>query len=479
MISYLLPVCLFAYAAALIVAAVSRTFDRHTLASALVFWFQLIISTLVLAPIFYSSAVGYSLPDFIAVTRLSAAFVLLTQFVVACAATQAHFFFSVEHKQGKLNLLRLKAFSLCSWLFSIAMSLVFLSDNLGATWIAMEATTLCSAPLVGFYQTRHSLEAAWKYLIICSVGIAFALFGTILLCGAGQSVGGFTATLSQRSLVEQAHLLDFTWLKFGFLFSLLGYGTKAGLFPLNSWLPDAHSEAPAPASAMLSGGLLNCALYAIWKQSQIVLASEHGDLCQVWLVRAGVLTALVASIMLIRQHAIKRMFAYSSIENVGLMLVAIGLRLPWLFFLLALNHSLAKVSLFLTAGNVIQTTGTKKLRHIHGLLGSHPVLGLTLLLGAIAVTGAPPFGAFAAECCLLSELCNSELWWIFGGVSAALTISFLAVVMHVGRTMGGSLKDVPGSNRLAFCSGLIPGFLLLLTVVTGIIGLPAFPTERW
>jgi hydrogenase-4 component F len=246
---------------------------------------------------------------------LGAAFLVLTTVVAAAAFAQAAFLFPAEQggEHGVPDR-RLGLFYALAALFVLSMYGVLLAQNLGYLWIAMEATTLMSAPLVYFHRSRHSLEAAWKYLLLCSVGIAFALFGTLLLFAASEGSGG-GGTLALGDLLQRGQHLDPRLLRLGFLFCLLGYGTKAGLFPLHNWLPDAHSEAPAPASAMLSGALLNCALVAIWRIAQVAGAAGQAALVRQTLVPAAAVTVLAASLMLVRQHDLKRLWAYSSVEH--------------------------------------------------------------------------------------------------------------------------------------------------------------------
>lgn len=277
--------------------------------------------------------------------------------------------------------------------------------------------------------------------------------------------------LKDRDLVAHGAVLEYPLLKLGFLFCLLGYGTKAGIFPLHSWLPDAHSEAPAPASAMLSGGLLNCALFAVWRISQVVIAAGHQQLIHQTLVSAGVLTVLVASLFLIRQHGIKRLFAYSSIENVGLMLTAIGLGSGPLFFILALNHSAAKVALFLLSGNIIQTTGTKALSEIRGLLVVNPYWTVLFVLASFAVTGAPPFGAFVAEWQLLRHATELKLWTVVTAMLVAIALSFISVTMHVGKLVCGTPHQLVASLP-PVRSSIIPALLILVTLLCGITATP-------
>ena len=445
-----------------------------TMAVSVLFWGQLAVVCCALSPVLSSQVPVLRLYSDFSIDKIGALFAVLTQVVVAASMTQAHFYFSADSSEADADAdAKVRIFCCCTSLFSLAMSTVFFCDNLGLLWICIEGTTLCSAPLVYFQRGKNALEAAWKYLIICSVGIAFALFGTILIFASSQCGALPEGTLSIEKLIASAASLEYPWLKFGFLFCLVGYGTKAGLFPLSSWLPDAHAEAPAPASSMLSGGLLNCALFAILRIVQIVSAAGHQGFAQSVLVFSGVFTASVASLLLIRQHGVKRMLAYSSIENVGLMLIAIGLVSPGLFFILALNHSLAKVALFLLSGNIIQLRGTKSIKEIQGLLMTNPLLAGLFVSGVFAVTGAPPFGTFAGEWQLLSKLAVMQNWPAVAALLIALTVSFLAVTMHVGRMIGGAPGSLPPSLVRPFASNMVPAGLILLTLFAGIASLPA------
>jgi len=260
-------------------------------------------------------------------------------------------------------------------------------------------------------------------------------------------------------------------LQLGYIFCLLGYGTKAGVFPLHSWLPDAHSEAPAPASAMLSGALLNCALFAIMRITDLVKLTPHHDLATILPIDWGAITAVAAALLLVYQSGIKRMWAYSSIENVGIMLIAIGLGSHALFFLQALNHSVAKVALFLLSGNIIQECGTKELSKIRGVLKSSPVLGILFAIAAAAVTGTPPFGAFIAEWMILARNADAHNWAIICMLLAALALSFVAICMHVGRILMGPARP----NQLKFSSvsnSIVPAILCVCALALGMSNLP-------
>jgi hydrogenase-4 component F len=338
--------------------------------SACLIWAQLLIAGAYWLPYIRGRGASGHIPIFhgFRIDPTASFFILLTTIVFSFALTHAVVFFDWE--MAKDNPPKSRSISqiyIAMPFFLLAMYGVVSADNLGYLWISMEASTLLSAPLVYFHRARTSLEAAWKYLIICSVGIAFSFFGTALVFAASQNVPAFHhGSLSLTALVWQARALPHGELRLGFMFILLGYGVKAGLFPLHSWLPDAHSEAPAPASAILSGALLNCALVAIWRVSGLMTAAGQGLLIMHTLLPMGVCTVAAAALFLIKQRDIKRLLAYSSMENVGLMAVSIALGSSSAFALQAIGHSLIKVALFLMAGNLLQQYKTKKIRAIRG-----------------------------------------------------------------------------------------------------------------
>lgn len=396
------------------------------------------------------------------------AFLLLTTLVMAASLLHAWPFFLAELRLSSSLLLgHIRQFYILSALFLLSMMSVYCCDNLGFLWISVEATTLLSAGLVYFSRTKHALEATWKYFIICSVGIAFALLGTILIFAASQH-GSSEGSLSFSELMVAAPFLNVQLFKLGFVFVFLGYGTKAGIFPLHSWLPDAHSESPSPASAMLSGGLLNCALFAIFRFFQIARATNHFPVGRDFVIWMGVVTVVAASIFLVRQHGLKRLWAYSSIENVGLMLVAIGLNAPLLFFLQALNHSLAKVSLFLVSGNIVQAAGSKNLKDISGVMSFAPGWGLLLALSAFAVAGAPPFGAFISEWLILTRCLELKEVVPAGLLIGALALSFVAISAHLfGILFGVPKRDL--SCRPDWLASVVPFSLVVGALLLGLV----------
>lgn len=438
-----------------------------------IIWLQLILLAFLCKPVFGAGEADLIISNDFILNRTGASFLLLTNFVAACALSHAHSFFKYETLLGRAQEPQHeRIFYTSAILFLIAMSFVFICDNLGYLWISIEATTLFSASLVYYFRNKHSLEATWKYLIVCSVGIAFALLGTVLIFASSQHGALPLGSLDISVLKEHASALHPKLLQLGYIFCLLGYGTKAGVFPLHSWLPDAHSEAPAPASAMLSGALLNCALFAICRITELVKLTQYDHLATTLPIVWGALTALAASLFLVHQSGIKRLLAYSSIENVGIMLVAIGLGSPGIFLLQATNHSIAKVSLFLLSGNITQLFGTKELSHIRGVLKSSPTWGILFAVSAVAITGTPPCGAFIAEWLILTRSAAAGNWAVVAGLAAALALSFIAISIHIGKVLMGTPRHVllPDPQQ---GGSLIPALLCTCGIILGITGLPA------
>jgi len=431
-------------------------------------WVQLSVIIGLVWPLFTGDLSVIEITRDFTCTRIDAAFILLTAVVSACALTHGAVFFERELSGDKPpTSINIRVHYACAMLFVLAMFIVYLCKNLGYLWIGVESTTLLSAPLVYFSKTKHALEATWKYLIICSVGISFALLGTLFIFASGQhgAISGGSLRISELTAV--APKLDFKLLRFGFIFCLLGYGTKAGMFPLHSWLPDAHSEAPAPSSALLSGALLNCALFAIWRISEIVVASHYAGLSNETTLWAGTATVVAASLFLIRQYALKRLFAYSSIENVGIMLVAIGLNSGWLFFLQALNHSLVKVALFLLSGNLVQATGKKNIGQQTGLMASAPAWAVLIAVSTFAAIGAPPFGTFLSEWLILMRAVDLHHYVNAGLLLIALALSFIVVCMHVGKVFVGAANPELHYFR-PFSTSVIPAMLIICSLCLGL-----------
>ena len=315
--------------------------------------------------------------------------------------------------------------------FLFTMLLALTTDNLGILWVAVEGATLATVLLVSLYRTPAAIEAAWKYFILCGVGIAQALFGTVALYFAAQHVLPAGANgLSWSTLYAIAPQLEPRVMVVAFVFLLVGYGTKVGLVPLHSWLPDAHSEGPTPMSAVLSGLLLNVALYAVVRMKMLTDAalahSATPELAGHLLMGFGLLTFLTAVISLHRRRDIKRLFSYSSIEHMGLMSFGFGVGGPLATFAALLHmlvHALTKSSIFVTVGHATHIARTQRIERIRGLIRTQPAVGWGLLLGVAAIAGFPPFGIFTSEFLLLSA--TMQLWpWLTPLLVLGLVVAF-------------------------------------------------------
>lgn len=339
----------------------------------------------------------------------------------------------------------------CLLFFLATMSMVCISQDMGLLWVAVEATTLVSAPLISFHRHHRSLEATWKYLLICSVGIAVALLGNYFLAFAGHG----RTHLNLNNLMTQAGLLDRTWLKAAFLMLLVGYGTKMGMVPMHTWLPDAHSEAPSMVSALLSGALLNCAFLGIMRAHSVLSAAGMGMFSGELLVFFGMLSMAVAAAFMIRQNDYKRMLAYSSIEHMGILALGVGIGgLAGTGAMLhAVNHSLAKGMLFLISGHLLFTYGSKRIRDVRHILKTAPLTGILWMAGFLAITGAPPFGTFLSEVTILKGMLDSGRWGLAAGYLLALGIIFIAMARIVIPMSFGmpdketSFEQLPANHR--------------------------------
>jgi hydrogenase-4 component F len=318
------------------------------------------------------------------------------------------------------------SFTGCLLLFLAAMTVVTLSQHLGLLWVAIEATTLASAPLIYFHRHHRSLEATWKYLLICSVGIALALLGIFFLAVAASSPGTANVSLVLKDLLSAAPHLNPLWLKAAFVLMLVGYGTKMGLAPFHTWLPDAHSEAPSVVSALLSGALLNCAFLGILRIHQVCRASGLADFSEQLLLVLGLLSMAAAAIFITGQVDYKRMLAYSSVEHMGILAVGVGLGGAGLFgaMLHVVNHSLTKAMLFMVAGNLVAVYRTKAAKDVSGALRVLPVSGSLWILGLLAITGSPPFGPFLSELAILKAALDQGRAFV-----AIAYLVFLAIIM--------------------------------------------------
>jgi hydrogenase-4 component F len=337
-------------------------------------------------------------------------------------------------------------FTACLLLFLTAMTLASLSQPFGLLWVAIEATTLASAPLIYFHRHHRSLEATWKYLMICSVGIALALLGNFFLAVAASTPAGTQLPLVLPALLAGSPELQVVWLKAAFLLFLVGYGTKAGLAPLHTWLPDAHSEAPSVVSALLSGALLNCALLGILRAQQVCAATGEAAFGRDLLVGFGLLSMAVAAVFIPGQTDFKRMLAYSSVEHMGIVTLGIGLGGAGTFgaLLHAVSHSLTKAMLFLVAGNILAAYQSKSTERVQGVLRALPASGTLWVLGLFAITGSPPFGPFLSEFIILKVALDQGRTLVAVAYLALLAVIFVGMATTVlGMAQGPSVRTAP------------------------------------
>ncbi len=336
----------------------------------------------------------------------------------------------VEH--GKVPPDRVGWYYLGYHAFIWTMIVTGVVNNLGLLWVAIEATTLVSALLVGFYRTKAALEAAWKYLVLCTVGITFALFGVLLTYYASAEQLGQEAGLSWTVLMEHAGQLDPSLMKLAFVFVLVGFGTKAGFVPMHTWLPDAHSQAPSPISAVLSGVLLKCGLYGVIR-FHLIVAGTLPDFSSNLLLGFGLLSVAVAVPFILVQRDLKRLLAYHSVEHIGLIATAVGLGGPLGLFaglLHLFNHAMAKALLFFVAGNLAQRYGTTQMSRIRDALQTMPATGTLLLVGTLAITGVPPFAIFVTEFGIVGASFSRGLWVVGILLVVALAIVFAGAFGH-------------------------------------------------
>jgi hydrogenase-4 component F len=411
------------------------------------------------------------------VDDLNIVFIVLGTFVGFTTSAFSASYIAHEIEAGKLTPVHLRFYHAMYQALMFAMNLGLLADNIGLMWVAIELATLTTVLMVGIYRTHAALEAAWKYFILGSVGIALALFGTILVYMAARPViGEGHDAMVWTALIERAKDFSPELLNVAFIFLMLGYGTKVGLAPLHAWLPDAHAEGPTPISAVLSGLLLNVALYAVLRFKMLLAANPGAIAPGPLMVTLGLASLIFASFMLYRRRDIKRLFAYSSIEHMGLITFAFGMGGPIANFAGLLHmtmHSLTKSAIFFTVGHIAQAKGTQNLAMIRGLTESHPVLGWGLVLGVVAIAGLPPLGIFMTEFLIVSSTFAREpalaVLLVFG-----LLTGFGALILRMSQAAFGP----PSEGTAAVKASYVPLFAHLALVLAAGIYLPG-PLVAW
>jgi len=399
--------------------------------------------------------------------------VALTAFVGFTTSIFSRPYMRIERERGHVNAARLRLYHSMYQLFNFTMLLALLTNNMGILWVALEAATLTTVLLVSLYRTPASLEAAWKYFILCGVGIAQALFGTILLFFAAEKLlGAGGGALLWTELDAVKGQLEPTVLSLAFVFLLVGYGTKVGLVPLHNWLPDAHAEGPTPVSAVLSGLLLNVALYAVVRCKVLVDGAIPTAFAKNLMMGFGLLSVVVAAFLLSRQKDIKRLFAYSSIEHMGIITFAFGMGGAIANFAGLLHmtvHSLTKSAIFFAVGHATQKSGTQMIDGIRGLITTSPVIGWGLMIGTLAILGMPPFGVFASEFLILTTAMREQPW-ATPFLLVALGVAFAAVFSKVQPMAFGE----PVEARLPHRPAMIPVFVHLAIVLMLGLWIPPF-----
>jgi hydrogenase-4 component F len=414
---------------------------------------------------------------YLIVDDLNNVFIVLTTFVAFTTSVFSASYIGHELEIGRLTPNYLRFYHAMYQVLMFGMNLALVANTIGLMWVAIELATLTTVVMVGMYRTHEALEAAWKYFILGSVGIAFALFGTILIYLAARPVlGEGTDAMQWTLLIVASPKLDPAILNVAFVFLLLGYGTKVGLAPLHAWLPDAHAEGPTPISAVLSGLLLNVALYAVLRFKMLLAANPASLTPGPLMVTMGLVSVVFAAFMLYRRRDIKRMFAYSSIEHMGIIVFAFGMGGPLANFAGLLHmvmHSLTKSAIFFAVGHIAQVKGTQKLADMSGLTETHPVLGWGLVLGVVAIAGLPPMGIFMSEFLIVSSTFAREPFLavilVFG-----LLVGFGALLLRLGGVVFGE----PRGSMAPVEASYVPLYSHLALILMSGIYLPG-PLVVW
>ena len=435
-------------------------------------YFIVLVESMILVKnaVFNSSLISYF--NFIYVDALSAFFIFAISVVAFAAALYSIGYINGDLKKGMITENKSLLYYLLFNLFCLSMFLVPALNNLALLWVAIEMTTLISAFLVGFYNTKESVEAAWKYIIICSVGIIFALLGTILFSYAFSLAGGMKS-LNWSDLSYAAGIMDKNIVKMAFIFILVGYGTKAGLAPMHTWLPDAHSQAVAPISALLSGVLLKTALYAILRFGIIVIKSAGlGYFCNL-MTLFGIISLVISCGFILVQKDLKRLLAYSSIEHIGIISLGFGLGNPLGLFgalIHVFNHAVSKSLMFFGAGRIVSVYKKHNMNGIRGVISCLPFTGIMVLLGVFALTGFPPFCVFFSEIIILIAAFIKGSYFVAGLLLFFLVIIFGAFIYHFSKILFGNMpKDMARSGEPL--SGKIASLFLFFLVSTAGIGM--------
>lgn len=422
-----------------------------------------------------SGADIYAAGEWFHLDGLSALFLGLIAVIAPCTGVYSLPYVAHDVEEGRLDSSRVKQYYAFFSLFVFSMILAVTSNNIIMMWVSVEATTLSTVFLVGVYRTKLALEAAWKYVIVCTAGVAFGLFGTLLVyANAADVMADAHQAVFWTAILPAAPLMDHSLMMIAFVFAAIGFGTKAGLFPMHTWLPDAHSEAPSPVSALLSGVLLKCALLIILRFYILAAATVGDGFPQTIMMILGVLSVGYAAFEVYRQRDLKRKLAYSSCENVGLIAVCFGIGGPLGIIaglVHCIAHGLTKALMFCLAGNVMMKYRTRDLEKIRGIVAVAPVTGVLFAAGCLALAGFPPFAMFVSEMLMVLAGVAAAAWWALALVLVALVVVIMALVRLItGSALGRAPEDVPRGDVPALA--LAPEIVLVALVVLLGVAMP-------
>lgn len=424
------------------------------------------------------SAPIYFFRDMFFMDAVSSYFMLILIFISFVAAMYSIDYMRHEFKEGVVGIKELRYFYALLHLFIFTMVLATVSNNIAIFWMAIEGTTLVTSMLVGFYKDKKSVEAAWKYIILCTVGLTFGLLGIFIIYYASANALGGNGTLNWTELRDIAPDMNPKTLQLAFIFIIVGYGAKAGLAPIHNWLPDAHSQAPSPISALLSGVLIKCALLGIVRFVIIGNASLDTSFYNHLLLIFGLVSMGIATAFILLQNNYKRLLAYSSIEHIGIIAIGIGIGSFWGIYgalLHMLNHAIVKTLLFLTTGQVKHKYHSTEIGKVKGAMVVLPVSGTIMLLGALAIAGCPPFNVFLSEYTILKAAVDNGNWVTFSLFIVFATIIFGGILHHFGSMAFGapstdSEKEQKTENKMS----LIPIIILAVTMLVLGLYIPGF-----
>ncbi|CAH9018784.1 hydrogenase 4 subunit F [Candidatus Nitrosacidococcus sp. I8] len=447
---------------AAIVLSLVRDYRRatqiNTLASATVLLFALLLY-------FHQPPIN----NLLFIDNLSIVFIILNAFIGFTTSIFSASYVRYELEIERLTPNYLRFYHGMFQLMVFGMNLALTTNNIGLMWVALELATLATIMMVGIYRTHKALEAAWKYFILSSVGLALALFGTILIyfSAVSSTLNEGLGAMAWTNLQHYAAVFDPSLLNIAFVFLLLGYGTKIGLVPMHAWLPDAHAEGPTPVSAVLSGLLLNIALYILLRFKMIISTNPETIPVESFMISFGLGSLIFAAFMLYRCYDIKRMFAYSSIEHMGIIVFAFGIGGSFGNFaglLQMVMHSLTKSAIFFSIGHITQVKGTQNIADIRGLTSSHPLLGWIFVIGVSAIAGLPPFGVFMSEFLLItSTFTHAPILAVL--IVFGLLIALGALFLCVGSVAFGEPNESRTSVRISY----LPIFIhLSLVLISGL-----------